>query len=175
MRTAIVAVAPAPFDEVRELFAELDVDLDRRYGGGDPVHYSPADFDPPAGRLLAATLTVVDAAPDDAAPDDAAPALVGCVGLRPLPEWPGVAELKRMYVRPEARHRGVARALLAACEAAAEELGYEALWLETGLQQPEAITLYRSEGYLEVPRFGQYRDEGESVYLGRSLRVATAR
>jgi ribosomal protein S18 acetylase RimI-like enzyme len=170
MRTVIVAVAPVPFHEVRELFTELDVDLDRRYGGGEPVHFAPEDFDPPAGRLLAATLTGVDAAPDDSTP-----ALVGCVGLRALPEWPGVAELKRMYVRPEARHRGVARALLAACEAAAEELGYEALWLETGLQQPEAIALYRSEGYLEVPRFGQYRDEGESVYLGRSLRVATAR
>ena len=156
MPLAVVRVSSASFDDVEELFVELDADLDRRYGGGEPVYYAREELDPPAGRLLTATVQPVDG-----------PA--GCVGLRALPGWPGVAELKRMYVRPAARHRGVARGLLAACESAAEELGYHSLWLETGLQQPEAIALYRSAGYIEVPRFGQYRDEAESVYLGRAL------
>jgi GNAT superfamily N-acetyltransferase len=74
-----------------------------------------------------------------------------------------------MFVRPDARHRGGARALLKACEHAAADLGYTALWLETGLRQPEAVALYRNAGYAEVVRFGQFRDQPESVYLGREL------
>jgi ribosomal protein S18 acetylase RimI-like enzyme len=159
-----VDVVPATFDDVLELFAELDVDLDRRYGGGEPVFFAKEHFDPPGGALL--TATVIGGEVPAPGPTRR---LAGCVGLRALPGVPGVAELKRMYVRPEARRRGVARALLAGCEAAASERGYESLWLETGLQQPEAIALYVSAGYVEVPRFGQYRNESESVYLGRRL------
>lgn len=152
-------IRSAAFDELVPLSEELDVDLDRRYGGGEPVHFERSEFDPPEGRLLAAV-----------APEDAdGLTLLGCAGVRRLPGFDGVAELKRMYVRPTARGRGVARALLAACEQAAAELGYRQLWLETGLRQPEAVALYTSAGYAPVPRFGQFRDEADSVYLGRPL------
>jgi GNAT superfamily N-acetyltransferase len=157
--------APAPlvrvaaFDELLPLFDELDVDLERRYGDGEPVHFSRREFDPPEGRLLVAQ-----------APAGAdGPVLLGCAGVRRLPGYEGVAELKRMYVRPTVRGRGVARALLHGCEQAAAELGYRELWLETGLRQPEAVALYESAGYGPVARFGQFRDEEDSVYLGRVL------
>ena len=62
----------------------------------------------------------------------------------------GVAEIKRMYVAPEGRSRGIARALLAALEAAARDLGYERVRLDTGRDQPHAKTLYLSAGYTEI-------------------------
>ena len=69
------------------------------------------------------------------------------------------AEIKRMYVAPSARGRGLARLMLAHLEASAHEHGAEALVLETGTRQPEAIALYLSSGYVEVPAFGYYKDE----------------
>jgi GNAT superfamily N-acetyltransferase len=135
------------------LIAELDADLGVRYGGGgDPVHAPAEEFDEPGGQMLVATL---------------AGAAVGCAGLRRVS--PDTAELKRMYVRPELRRRGIARALLVACEQAASQLGYVQLWLETGTLQSEAIALYRSAGYRPVPRFGQYADADLSVHLGRVI------
>ena len=72
-------------------------------------------------------------------------------GLRKLRD--GVAEIKRMYVRPRARSRGVARALLRALEDEARELGYAAVCLDTGPKQLHGLALYRSAGYVEVPRY----------------------
>jgi GNAT superfamily N-acetyltransferase len=74
-----------------------------------------------------------------------------------------------MYVRPSARGRGIARALLAACEDAARELGYNELWLETGTQQPEAIALYLTSGYEPIATFGQFACEPDAMHLGKVL------
>ena len=129
-----------------------------RYGGeGDPVHAPPEEFDGPGGQMLLATL---------------AGAPVGCVGLRRINQR--TAELKRMYVRPDARGRGIARALLAASERAAESLGYAQIWLETGTMQPEAVSLYLTSGYEPVAAFGQYAGEDLSIHLGRVLTAAPA-
>jgi GNAT superfamily N-acetyltransferase len=64
-----------------------------------------------------------------------------------------VAEIKRMYVRPGARSRGVAAALLAALEGEAVTLGYEVARLDTGPKQAHAQRLYRRTGYVEVPPY----------------------
>ena len=72
-------------------------------------------------------------------------------GLKPLGS--DVVEIKRMYVVPEARGRGVARELLAALEAAARELGYARARLDTGPKQPSAERLYREAGYAEIENF----------------------
>lgn len=72
---------------------------------------------------------------------------LGCGALRPTDE--GVGEIKRMWTRPEARGRGVARALLSAIEARASERGFSALRLETGDKQEPAIALYRKCGFIE--------------------------
>jgi GNAT superfamily N-acetyltransferase len=64
-----------------------------------------------------------------------------------------VVEIKRMYVVPEARGRGVARELLVALEDAARELGYARARLDTGPRQPHAERLYRAAGYEEIENF----------------------
>jgi GNAT superfamily N-acetyltransferase len=72
-------------------------------------------------------------------------------GLRPLS--PGVAEIKRMFVRPAFRSRGAARALLGALEDEAHRLGYVASRLDTGPKQIHGLALYRSAGYIDVPAY----------------------
>jgi len=81
---------------------------------------------------------------------------VGCGAVRRIE--PDVAEIKRMYVVPAARGRGVGRHILDALETEARKLGARRLVLETGPRQPEAIALYRSAGFVEIPLFGEYLD-----------------
>lgn len=76
-------------------------------------------------------------------------------GLRRLAE--GVVEIKRMYVVPSWRGRGVAGALLGALEAAAVELGYRTARLDTGPRQPHARRLYEHAGYRSVPCYNRNR------------------
>jgi GNAT superfamily N-acetyltransferase len=82
-------------------------------------------------------------------------------GLRPLAE--GVCEIKRMWVFPEMRSRGLARRLLAELEDAARDLGYARVRLDTGDQQPHAMALYRSTGYREIEN---YNDNSYATYWG---------
>jgi GNAT superfamily N-acetyltransferase len=65
----------------------------------------------------------------------------------------GTCEIKRMYVVPAARGRGVARALLAALEDAARALGYSRARLDTGPRQPHAERMYRESGYRPIANF----------------------
>jgi GNAT superfamily N-acetyltransferase len=76
---------------------------------------------------------------------------VCCGGIKRLPD--GTCEIKRMYVVPAARERGVARALLAALENAARELGYTVARLDTGPRQPKAQRIYRKAGYRPIHNF----------------------
>jgi GNAT superfamily N-acetyltransferase len=135
------------------LVAALDADLDERYREDDledePDHaflnLLHADVAPPTGAFLVAYL-------------DGEPA--GCGAVRGHGD--GVAEVKRMYVTPDARGRGVARALLAALEVQAAALGYTRLVLETGTRQHEAMALYESAGWTPIPPYGAYRDSALS-------------
>jgi ribosomal protein S18 acetylase RimI-like enzyme len=81
------------------------------------------------------------------------------------------AEIKRMYVVEAARGRGFGREMLGHLERTAIAAGADAMILETGRRQPEAIALYKSAGYAEVPRFGHYAHEPAAVHLGRLLAV----
>ena len=76
---------------------------------------------------------------------------VGCAGLRPLEG--GAAELKRMYIAPEARGHGNGRRFLDGLEEEARRRGYTRLRLDTGAPMPEAQALYRSAGYREIPDY----------------------
>ena len=124
------------------LVAALLADLIARYGVEDPDEPAPDDLAPPRGTFLVAF------AGDEH--DDA----VGCGGLRH--HEGDTAELKRMYVDPRARRRGIARALLDELERRAARLGYARIVLETGVRQPEAIALYTSAGYAPIESYGYY-------------------
>jgi putative acetyltransferase len=79
---------------------------------------------------------------------------VGCGALRRLDER--TSEVKRMYVEPDWRGRGVAKAVLEHLEGAAKTLGSSRLVLETGSYQAEAIGLYRRAGFSQIECFGEY-------------------
>ena len=85
-------------------------------------------------------------------------------GVRHLAE--GMGEIKRMYVLPEMRSRGLARRLLGELEAAARDLGYARVRLDTGDPQPHALALYRSSGYRDIEN---YNDNGYASYWGEKV------
>jgi putative acetyltransferase len=93
---------------------------------------------------------------------------VGCGGYQRVA--PGVAELKRMWVDPGARGRGIARALVAHLEGLARAAGYGAMRLESGTSQPEALRLYERAGYVRAATpWGIYVEDTRSVYLEKAL------
>lgn len=83
-------------------------------------------------------------------------------------------EIKRMFVRPENRGRGIAGEILTELETWAKELNYSECVLETGRKQPEAIRLYEKSGYEIIPSYGQYLNVENSVCMSRSIRQPTA-
>lgn len=147
------------------------------------VDFRVADpAEPPASELLAAMVDEVSAAYGTRIDQPGAPTataeelsppvgvcLVGyldgrpvCVGaVKRLED--GLAEIKRMYVVPEARGRGVARALLAALERSARMLGYSRVRLDTGPKQAPAEAMYRSAGYREI---GNYNANPFATFFG---------
>jgi putative acetyltransferase len=81
-------------------------------------------------------------------------AVIGCGAFRPLER--GCAEIKRMFVSPEARRRGVARKILRHLEGEIRRRGLLSIVLETGVEQHAAMGLYASEGYFAIPPFLEY-------------------
>jgi GNAT superfamily N-acetyltransferase len=95
---------------------------------------------------------------------------VGCGAWRPLaPTEPAVAEIKRMFVEPAVRGRGVSRAILKQLETLARADGYSVVRLETGLRQPPALRLYETSGYRRIEPYGRYRDDPLSVCFEKTL------
>jgi GNAT superfamily N-acetyltransferase len=151
-----VNVSPAAWDDadVQRLTTAQQTEIRARYdGAGEPGT-------PPS----AADVSVVLLARDD----DGTP--LGCGALRALGD--AVAEVKRMYVVPAARGRGVSKAVLAGLESAARERGWTTLRLETGPRQPEAVGLYSRAGYRPIGAFGAYvgaPDAADSLFFERVL------
>lgn len=92
---------------------------------------------------------------------------VGCGALRLLDTT--TAEVKRMYVEPDQRGRGVGWAVLASLEAAAQEMGVRRLVLETGVYQQAAIALYRRANFTPVDCWGEYASSPTSVCFEKHL------
>lgn len=92
---------------------------------------------------------------------------IGCGAFRVLDAT--TAEVKRMYVEPSHRGRGVGREVLAALEASARRLGVTRLVLETGTKQAAAIGLYRAAGFVEVDCWGEYASSPSSKCFAKSL------
>ena len=81
----------------------------------------------------------------------------------------GIAEVKRMYTLPMARKKGLASKILKNLESWGAELGYKKFILETGKKQPEAIALYKKNGYVVTDNFGPYKNVKNSVCFEKSL------
>jgi GNAT superfamily N-acetyltransferase len=115
-------------------------ELQQRYGGdGDNQHLSVDELRPPLGIFLVARHDRH---------------LVGGVGLRSIAD-PDLhfAEVKRLWVRPDLRREGIGLVLMKEIESRARELGYLTLYLETGPAQPEALALYRSNGWTGIDQY----------------------
>ena len=152
---------PITHPDAARLVEAVQQEYVARYGGRDETPLEPGYFEPPNGAFFVGYL-------------DGRPVATGAWRRRSDVVVDGsdhTAEIKRMYVAPEARHRGLARAMLAHLEDTARAAGAEAMVLETGLAQPEAIALYESSGYTSIPGFGFYKDAPLSRCLARRLGV----
>jgi putative acetyltransferase len=138
-----MAIIPAQSDihllAARKLFVEyadaLGVDLcfqefQRELDG------LPGSYAPPDGRLL---LAIADDQP------------VGCVAVRKLSD--GICEMKRLYVQPGHRGKGLGRSLAEAIIAEARAIGYKTMRLDSLTSLKEAAALYRSLGFIEIPPY----------------------
>ena len=153
---------PITHPDAQALIAAVQAEYVVRYGGQDESPIDPADFEDPLGQFFVAYLS-------DGS--DEAPVATGAWRRSSVTALGAevTAEVKRMYVVPAAQRRGVARRVLAHLEATAAQAGVEALVLETGMKQPEAIALYRSSGYEPIPGFGYYCGSELSRCFGRRI------
>jgi len=92
---------------------------------------------------------------------------VGCGAV--LRDARGWGEVKRMYVRPDQRGRGIARRVLAEIETIARGARLPLLRLETGIHNTEALALYRRTGFVECAAFGDYAPDPLSVFMEKSV------
>ncbi|MFE3858318.1 GNAT family N-acetyltransferase [Streptomyces griseorubiginosus] len=159
MTTSGLTIAETVPDDPRvlRLVRDLDADLAARYPdepctGGAHLH--------PGIRFLLA---------------EAGGEPVGCCAVQPFPAPDTAAELKRMYVAPHGRGRGIAGRLLAEAERTAVSVGHDEMRLETAVHQPEAIALYTRSGYTPVPNYPPYQHKTLSRCYAKHLPLPPAR
>jgi putative acetyltransferase len=93
---------------------------------------------------------------------------IGCGAIKEYA--PNTMEIKRMYTSPESRGKGIATKVLTELEIWATELSYEKCVLETGKKQPEAIGLYKKNGYKLIPNYRQYAEIENSLCFEKDLK-----
>jgi putative acetyltransferase len=157
----VQAESTAHIAQARELFKEYAESL-----GFDLCFQSfekelaelPGDYAPPSGRLLLAFY------------DDT---LAGCVALHALESSQSICEMKRLYVRPNFRGHRIGQQLIDAVIAAARELGYSHMRLDTVAgTMDKAIALYRSYGFKEIPSYRPNPIEGV-LYMELDLALSS--
>ena len=92
---------------------------------------------------------------------------IGCGAIKEYA--PGIMEVKRMFVPPDQRGKGIASIVLNELETWSLELGFSTCILETGIKQTEAIRLYEKNQYTRIPNYGQYADAVNSVCFEKAL------
>lgn len=154
--------AISPFASIAtSLAAELSHELAERYNYADAGagNFSPEDVTVPHAVFIVAWF---------------GERAVGCGAIRPVND--NTAEVKRMYVAPAFRRRGIGREILRELERYARAYGFTHLCLETGDRQPEAIALYTQAGFFAIPPYPPYADAAHSRCFGKALAaMATSR
>ena len=154
-----VVARPITHPDAALLVEQVQQEYVVRYGSRDETPLEPGYFAAPAGAFYVGYL-------------DGVPLATGAWRRRRdvvVDDTDESAEIKRMYVAPSARGRGLARAMLAHLEHTALAAGAQVMVLETGLAQPEAIALYESSGYTPIPGFGFYKDAALARCFARRL------
>jgi GNAT superfamily N-acetyltransferase len=149
-----VRLTALPYDDpvAQDLVERVQQEYVARYGGPDEAVVDPEEFLPPQGLFLAA---------------EVAGEPVGSGAWRAM--GAGMAEIKRVYVAPALRRRGLAQLIVAALERSAAQAGHRSVVLNSGARQPEALALYEQLGYGPVPGYGVYACAPGAVFLGKDL------
>jgi GNAT superfamily N-acetyltransferase len=137
--------------DFRELVRQLDIDLAIRDGADHSFFAQFNKID-----MIKHVVVAYDATEP-----------VGCGAVKPFSE--DTMEVKRMYVPPNRRGRGIASIVLKELETWCLDMGYMKCVLETGKKQPEAIELYKKNNYRIILNFGQYKNVENSVCFEKSL------
>ncbi|MBW4632101.1 MAG: GNAT family N-acetyltransferase [Iphinoe sp. HA4291-MV1] len=156
MSIVCVEIETVYSNDVLELIEQLSCELAKRYnedaeeGKGE---FELSDMDIPGAAFVVARLDGQS---------------IGCGAIRPFDEQ-GVAEVKRMFVIPAMRGRGISKQILTKLENTARSLGYTATILETGTRQPEAMALYEKAGYKHCYCWGKYINSSWSICYRKEL------
>jgi GNAT superfamily N-acetyltransferase len=151
---SVARLRAVPYDDpvAVHLVEQVQQEYVQRYGGRDAAVVEPAEFEPPLGLFVVAEIDGTAA---------------GCGGWRTLAE--GRAEIKRVYVAPAFRRRGLAQVIVDTLEASAARAGHRSVVLNSGDRQPEALALYEAAGYRPVPGYGPYACAPGAVFLGKDI------
>jgi GNAT superfamily N-acetyltransferase len=141
--------------DAARLIAALNAELTMAFPEPGATHFALSDREVAAGEGAFLIIYLDDVA-------------AGCGAVRRLDE--ATAEIKRMYVDPAVRGRGLGRALVEALEREARRIGATRIVLETGTRLAPAIKLYEAMGYSRIPLFGEYLSSPDtSLCFGKSF------
>jgi putative acetyltransferase len=157
--TIEIAIEDTPLDapDALAIIGRLNAELDARYPepGANFFRLDPDEVRPGRGAFVLARTGGI---------------AIACGGVRLLEGvLPRTAEIKRMFVDPAARGRGIAARVLEALKDRARSLGALRLMLETGARQPEALALYARAGFERIAPFGEYVGSPHSVCMAVDL------
>jgi putative acetyltransferase len=140
--------------EAQELLSAFVSDVRKRYDNppGDVGVLDPALFNGPRATFVVARLEGT---------------AVGCGALVPVDDT--IAELKRMYVDPLQRGKGIATRILEELQDFARVCDYDIIRLETGVKQPESIALYGKSGFYRIPNYPPFEDDATAVCFEKRI------
>ena len=147
-----VSLADPRQAEIRALIESLDIYMLGLYPAESTHRVDATTLSSQNARFFAALLDGI---------------VVGCGGIMLEHDY---AEIKRIFVSPQARGLGVGRKLLETLETEARQLGFNLLKLETGIYQPEALALFKAMGFIPHLNFGDYPDnDPNSIFMEKRI------